>query len=122
MSKPLGRDRLGRLVYEGDVLVNKIGGGFVAWYPHLSDEWDFFAYCLQFDVVDLEKSPKHSNFERYFADLGTLEEVMDGFRDCRGISCYDCPFRGWNRAFGMDYSFPSQCTGFPKWLGEVAAV
>ena len=65
MSEPLGRDRLGRLVYAGDVYVNCYG------YRHKA--MIYGAYGT--DEVDLAASPKRTFYERYFADLGPIEYI-----------------------------------------------
>lgn len=127
MSKPLGRDRLGRLVYDGDVGTMKfqeIDGRTDHWMAvRYVDGWrvikgrdNFLIGCIEEGgksasfKVDLSASTRMNNYERYFADLGTLEEVIAAWDDCRGFKCSECPFFGWN------------CTYFPSWLKEVATI
>ena len=91
MSEPLGRDRLGRLVYEDDLI-----------FPdNTMSDGDF--------IVCLNESPKHTNYERYFADLGGFSEIhkavlfMDyigdpvirDFLDAITDESGECFFAGW---------------------------
>ena len=83
MMEPLGRDRFGRIVYEGDRIrwmhvdgawppVHPVGDGKHVYF----EGYDWWSYINGECIVDLELSPKYTNYDRYFADLGTMEEVL----------------------------------------------
>ena len=71
MNEPLGRDRLGRLVYAGDLVryCGDIPGLFMV-YSYS----DPFTISVNYSV-DLNESPKRTFYERYFADLGPIEYI-----------------------------------------------
>lgn len=126
MSEPLGRDRLGRLVYEGDT----VKYGRKTWKAGttqdrkpflLFDDVNWFgiparAECCE---VDLEASPKRSNFERYFADLGTFDAVEHAYSFGCDYNCENCPFDSWGKATDSKSKFTT-CLAFWDWLDEVA--
>lgn len=119
MTSPMPRDSLGRIVYAGDVLacgatVERIlpSGGIGVVFP--SGGVSGFSSC--YETVDLASSPEHTNHERYFADLGTREEVVAAFYaiNCQadGIGCFECPFE----------LIAGECCYWPYWLDERAVV
>ena len=99
------RDSLGRIVYVGDRLlalgeVDLIAGGKLI----IGVSHGRFMVSPGRAAVDLEASPERTNYERYFADLGTRDEVVDAADSClfdRSISCSGCPIDGWGAAFGL---------------------
>lgn len=125
MREPLGRDKLGRLVYEGDRIY---------WDHLIQDEpWPplhpFVGDTVRFEgcewgakindrcTVDLTASPKRTNFERYFAGMTTRDEIHDLMSehcDWKDPRCGQCPFSGW---LGTD-----DCEGFFIWLDEEATI
>lgn len=127
----LGRDRLGRLVYEGDTMrelprldpcarrtVTRYMG-MICYKDTCSDMVWFFDPSLA--VLDMAWSPKRTNYERYFADVGALPDVKWAKScACRGEKCANCPFSCWGDSFGIDgYWF--SCHDFNLWL-EMEAV
>ena len=117
------RDSLGRIVYVGDRLlalgeVDLIAGGKLI----IGVSHGRFMVSPGRAAVDLEASPERTNYERYFADLGTRDEVVDAADSClfdRSISCSGCPIDGWGAAFGMSSAY---CGSFSDWLDETAVV
>ena len=97
MRKKLCRDYLVRLVYPED-LIQYVG------------------------IVDLENSPRRTNYERYFADLGSRDEITQAVEDAcfetDSLACrHCCPFDDW------DEEDPTLCmTGFLNWLDKEATV
>lgn len=119
MNSPTPRDSLGRIVYAGDVLacgatVERIlpSGGIGVVFPNGGVSG--FSSC--YETVDLAASPSRTNHERYFADLGTRDEVVAAFHSisCQEeeISCFECPFR----------MVAGECCFWPYWLYERAEV
>lgn len=117
------RDSLGRIVYVGDRLlalgeVDLIAGGKLI----IGVSHGRFMVSPGRAAVDLEASPERTNYERYFADLGTLDEVIDAGDSCicdMSLWCSDCPFYRWGEAFGIS---PYDCIAFIRWLYEKAVV
>lgn len=117
------RDRLGRIVYVGDRLLALgdvdliVGGKLIIGVSH-----GRFMVSPGRAAVDLAASPERTNYERYFADLGTREEVADASESCiydHSISCIGCPLDEWGATFGM----PSKhCGAFDIWLDKKAVV
>lgn len=128
--RPLGRDRLGRLVYVGDrVAINDVRAAVI----ERTKVWPRNGFRCVFEhdgivregicvtdtaIVDLEASPKHTNYERYFADLGTLDEIRKA-RDCICLvtSLTDCESGG--------CVFDNWCdsrTAFARWLEQEATL
>lgn len=132
----VGRDRLGRLVYNwdivkcGDVHANvcepinpRFGAGFNCKFEFGGRRWSGYAPGATTEV-DLIASFQRTNYERYFADLGTLDQVCEWVRECckcteccAGITwntkleC-DCPFFYW-----WQWSGNSRCPdGLIEWL------
>lgn len=116
------RDSLGRIVYEGDVLtggyeVVEVMGRRIEFFDENDDACSVLAYTL---TIDLRMSPSRTNYERYFADLGTLEEVRGAFYGDRQDSdlCKlrrlreECPFA----------AIAGRCGDWPRWLDERAAL
>lgn len=130
MCKPLGQDKLGRLIYEDDIVVD---GDLDRWL--VLGESDYGGIDLKRGpwswltlpeavCVELDDSPKRSNYARYFADLGTIEEVIDASntrieQDCRGQSCNECPFNWWGEVFDCITLY---CFEFPEWLMKEAVL
>lgn len=118
------RDNLGRIVYVDDVVLtphrtaHQVGavGGDCA---RLDNGRRVLARLL---TVDLDASPERTNYERYFADLGTRDEVVEAADSClydRSISCSSCPLCGWGAAFGTPSAY---CDFFVDWLDKKAAI
>ncbi len=131
--KPLGRDRLGRLIYEGDyVWPHKPDDPY--WIPVWREKDGRVAFdegfglaehttWPEFVTIDLDASPKRTNYERYFADLGSLDEIKEAFDDiepCDPGACFSCPFRKWGQAFCMGGT--GSCLGFKAWLNQEATL
>lgn len=125
MTSTTPRDSLGRIVYEGDALacgatVERIlpSGGIGVVFPNGGVSG--FSSC--YETVDLAASPPRTNHERYFADLGTREEVVDAADSCLGddsSTCDRCPLEGWGKEFGFH---PAGCAYFNRWLDERAVI
>lgn len=127
MDKPRGKDKLGRFVYAGDIVTDSFGNIWRIkerlYEPYL--DLDPLCYSTSWLIwtesgtINLEASPKRSNYERYFADMGTLEEVLCLSRTEAGLSCeWDCegcPFLGWGTFFGVP-EHPLYCVAFAIWL------
>lgn len=107
IMEPFGRDSLGRLIYRGDVFIGL--DAEAAWWRRKEL------------TVDLEKSPKRTNYERYFADIGTLDEVIDAAFNGSDVLCEDCPLYRWGELCGFDYEW-SGCAGFGRWLEQEATL
>lgn len=117
MASPMPRDSLGRIVYEGDEL-----DGLCIMEGIRGSKLRLNTFCghLTTDAgsvtVDLAASPPRTNYERYFADLGTREEVVAAFYaiNCQadGIGCFECPFK----------LTAGECCYWPYWLDERAVV
>lgn len=126
ISKPLGCDSLGRFVYDGDRIYWNILNQDEPWPPlHYSFDdvvkFEGFEWGTRINdscTVDLEKSPKKTNYERYFADFMSFNEIRDfitkNFCDKADINqCINdinlefettpdttkirCPFVGWHK-------------------------
>lgn len=119
MASPMPRDSLGRIVYVGDVIGNEttvaeVGMSYTIVVAHPSGVST--ALIASFVAVDLAASPEHTNHERYFADLGTRDEVVSAFDaiNCQadGISCFECPFE----------LIAGECCCWPYWLDEKAVI
>ena len=135
MDKPLGRDSLGRLIYFGDIFIG-LGTEYMV---HHGDECDnqfiyseetypdgrngFAAWwrCKEL-TVELADSPGRTNYQRYFADLGTLDEVIDAAYNGPDILCERCPFYRWGSLYGNLDDEWSGCAGFRRWLEQVATI
>lgn len=112
MVNTMPRDKLGRIVYESDVLDNGMRITFIGKRTDASD--------LE---IDLAASPDRTNYERYFADLGTREEVQDAYLShCSNTAhCSDSfAFYNWGRATDEDCCFT--CEYFPWWLDKKAVI
>lgn len=119
MASPMPRDSLGRIVYVGDVL----DGGAVI-MTILRDDEAKIAFPtggvgfipLRFVEICLAASPLRTNYERYFADLGTREEIVAAFYaiNCQadGIGCFECPFE----------LTAGECWYWPYWLDDMAVI
>lgn len=123
MAEPMPRDSLGRIVYVGDMID---GFGWV-----LSAIGELVAVVntpfgnAQFAVgnvtIDLAASPERTNYERYFADLGSWEDVLDAITyACDTLGCADCPIEDWPELFGSGEI--SCLAAFLRWLGEPAVL
>lgn len=119
MTSPMPRDSLGRIVYAGDVIgkdtiVEEASLPYTIVAAHQSGVST--ALIASFVSVDLAASPEHTNHERYFADLGTRDEVVSAFDaiNCQadGISCFECPFE----------LISGDCFCWPGWLDEKAVI
>lgn len=126
MKQPLGRDRLGRLMYPGDyVWPHKPDDPY--WIPVWREEDGRVAFdegfglaehttWPEFVTIDLDASPKRTNFERYFADLGTIEEIGEAINsDC---NCYIEEAS----AFWCDFAEHFHPDGVGYWLKQEATV
>lgn len=130
MDESLGRDRLGRLVYEGDrvrlrgvdyrihginirefVALEVVGGALP-----IGDAVIRLLEDLPHYEVDIENSPPKSNFERYFADLGLREEIDSACTHiCETLPSEEC--------LAGSCVFDRWCddgTSFRDWLQEEA--
>lgn len=122
-ASPVPRDSLGRIVYVGDRLlalgdVDLITDGKLL----IGVSHGRFMVSPVRAAVDLAASPGRTNYERYFADLGTRDEVVEAADSClydRSISCSGCPIDGWGAAFGMSSAY---CDSFSDWLYERAVI
>ena len=117
MSEPLGRDRLGRLVYEGDFL--DIGDGF-RWKvarPNCKLERMFDEKAIVLYPVDLAASPSRTNYERYFADLGTIDQIIVAYMD-DVLQSDDLFWVDFQHELWWDYGY----AGFEAWLKQEATV
>ena len=127
----LGRDSLGRWIYTGDeVIVDdgtctvvgdngaygslKLVGDNIAW-------WNVPDHAV---MVDLDKSPRHNNHERYFSDFGSLNEVTRLHRQvCVNELCGCCPFLGWGYVFDIEVGESYlNCCGFVEWMEAQATL
>lgn len=119
MPSPMPRDSLGRIVYAGDSLtcgatVDCVlpSGGIGVAFP----DGALSGFSPLLDSIDLASSPHRTNYERYFADLGTLSDVYDAYRsiDCHaeGWSCLECPFE----------LVAGNCSRFSEWLCKEAVI
>jgi len=123
MTRPIPRDSLGRIVYVGDRLlalgdVDLIAGGKLL----IGVSHGRFMVSPGRAAVDLAASPERTNYERYFADLGTRDEVVEAADSClydRSISCSSCPLCGWGAAFGTPSAY---CDFFVDWLDKKAVI
>lgn len=131
MNEPLGRDRLGRLVYLDDFVSIDSGCGVVL---DADDDGICFKFVFggvivlkyhgsaEHVIVDFAASPKRSNFERYFADLGTMDDVLLAQkRICLSVSGFDCVqgdcvFGSWCNSDWLGYD------SFMAWLQQEATV
>ena len=123
MTSPMPRDSLGRIGYVGDVTT---GGSMVylakSPYTRMMSQGSFFNAAPVKLTVDLTASPDRTNYERYFADLGTHEEVarsMPHGDECLDGACDSCPFDYWGKAFSMPCDY---CVAFDDWLNEKAVI
>ena len=124
----LGRDRFGRLVYEGDrIKWMFVDGTWPSVHPVGEDEhvyfegYDWWTIINECCIIDLELSPNHTNYERYFQSIGTIEEVKKAFfYVCAGCAyaCDTCVFKNWGENFGIsDMSLHGRtCFDFTSWL------
>ena len=115
-TKPIFRDGYGRLVYPWDV-------GWWNGYPHeVFGGWggtdpDAPELDELFFVIDLDLSPKRSNYERYFKDLGTFQEVTyaQWVDSCLTINPET------DRCWWDSSEFPWKwCYKFKRWLRKTA--
>ena len=140
-DQPLGRDRLGRLVYEGDyVWPHRPDDPY--WIPVWREENGRVAFdegfglaehttWPEFVTIDLAASPKRSNYQRYFADLGTFDEI------CRIVDeiCSEeaaknpyqcphwCPLEVWTEPYASIFDANELCRiAFKLWLQQEATV
>ena len=126
------RDSLGRIVYVGDVystcsdgerrdlVVTMIANEAIV--GALTSDGVLAGFPADSSAVDLAASAYRTNYERYFADLGTREGVIEAaMLACRGVRpCRTCPLWGWSAAFGVRVGI---CIlGFDAWLDERAAI
>jgi len=119
------RDSLGRIVYVGDVIGNEttvaeVGMSYTIVVAHPSGVST--ALIASFVAVDLAASPERTNHERYFADLGTREEVYIAACDICVDSrkCSACVLNDWHETFGAENGM---ClSSFNRWLDERAVV
>lgn len=118
MSAAMPRDSLGRIVYVGDVTTC----GAMVYLANSADlrmmsQGTFFDAEADKLVIDLAASPYRTNYERYFADLGTFDEVIDAYEEEPESICADacptCPFA---------FLAGGDCYYFQKWLNEKAVV
>lgn len=89
MDEPLGRDSLGRLIYEGDYLTYwdlfdhllaayKNDNGTIECFwtapgsPYIGHDW-FFPESM---TLRLDISPNLTNYQRYFADLASYDDLI----------------------------------------------
>lgn len=118
------RDSLGRMVYVGDT-VEGLGvvdeaddGGFLFFKAFLGH----LPVASRSVTVDLASSPPRTNYVRYFADIGTREEVIEASDVCvhdTWIPCSTCVFEGWGESFGCR---DDGCGGFDEWLDTHAVI
>lgn len=117
------RDSLGRIVYVGDRLlalgeVDLIAGGKLI----IGVSHGRFMVSPGRAAVDLEASPERTNYERYFADLGTREEVAEAAKAICACSC-ECPacvLNDWCETFRVESGF---CLlSFCCWLNKRAVI
>lgn len=137
-QKPIGRDHRGRLIYPGDMLIDIRNGQLVIAYKAeygKNDEYRVYGFNdsgvlingVLYDIyaeVDLNLSPERTNYERYFADKGTFDEIEDAFtfrEPCGSEYCETCPFQAWGEWFGGGDSVGS-CINFYDWLEEEATI
>lgn len=130
MIAGLGRDKLGRIIYEHDVvedyglLYNVFGDdgfyGFLIIFGNNSRLWHVSAHSV---TVDLNNSPRRTNHERYFAGFGSVDDVLaikENICIDIGMHCLDCPFTWWGSNFSVKDD-PS-CGGFGLWLKQEAVM
>ena len=138
--KLLGRDMLGRFIYKDDVLINMVDGSVSkadyftcifdpnAYLSVAIDQKNQYRYISKDMkvIVDLDQSPKRTNYDRYFADIGTIDEIKKAFKTndlCFVSACRKslCPFWNWGWEFDSDDGVDS-CINFRDWLDEVAVL
>lgn len=115
MISTMPRDSLGRIVWLGDVTDEGYEvGGYAEGELLLCTSRIVHRLPANLVTVDLDASPERTNYERYFSDLGTREEVREAAAStCDDAICRDCPFDG----------APWWCyDGFYRWLDEKAVV
>ena len=130
----MGTDSLGRLIYLGDwviglnpVYYGEVGDTFDPYDGSgltlivFSDDWDYENIEPDDSIVDLAWSPERTNYERYFADLGTFEDIIehteDFCDDCFILGARNCPYYNWKRPCDSGFS----CRwAFQYWLTQKA--
>lgn len=94
MTSPIPRDSLGRIVHEGDVLesgttIMTILTEYEAKITFPTGGTGFIPLRIM-SAINLEASPECTNYERYFADLGTRAEIIRAIVSACG-ECDECP-------------------------------
>lgn len=92
------RDSLGRILFDGDIFT-------------IDKESDTF-------TIALLDSPKHSNYARYFSDIGTIDEIESAYifaTDCFKTDCRECPFN-------YPWTGSLDCMDFGLWLRSYATI
>ena len=133
MNRP--RDSRGWLIYEGDWVRNSINNVLVRVDKtfgnvlSLSNKATLFSYhpkeptivssWSEYLYVDLSRSLTRTNYERWFADLGTLEDVKEAFDAQCDDMCYSCPLSHWGTYFHTEMKYGG-CFSFNAWLAEEA--
>lgn len=133
--KPLGRDRLGRLVYDGDFVhehrrnivfkvrkilvivednIPKYSCGLEAKDAPYWIDTERACGWLEECELDFSMSPKRTNYERYFADLETIDCIGELIND---DCCAEEGYRFWN-----DFASCVCHRGAGYWLQQEATV
>lgn len=131
----LGKDKWHRIIYQGDVLsyddlfevkhyraVGKFRDSTLEMTRFLS------LYCgdPMYMEIDLKRSPKYTNYDRYFADIcphGVIKIMLSPERDSDGkcrlsCDCSNCPFEDFPEFIGRE---DMTCTeSFLWWLDRKA--
>lgn len=125
MTSAMPRDRLGRIVYAGDVVeglgtVNAADGGYLLFKAFLGH----LPVASDRATVNLSASPERTNYERYFADIATRDDIEDArVGVCDSVlddACSNCVFYDWEKFF--DIHIVVDCDGFDAWLDERAVI
>lgn len=124
MTSPMPRDSRGWIIYQWDrvrqanclypVLVLKVRESRLT--TDLTDSRGI-AVDPRTVTIDPDRSPSRTNYERWFADLGTREEVFRALHKACTDGCSDCPIKDWPETA---YPGASCFSSFAVWIDEMA--
>lgn len=101
-SKEGTRDVYGRIIYHDDKIL-------------ITTDLETNSEKL---MVDIDHSPGRTNYERYFSDIGSMDDIADAFAAMPCLESCDesCPFFNWPRNVGFPDSKDNDCEEFILWL------
>lgn len=107
-DKEVTRDVYGRVIYRDDEILTTID----------------FETDTEKLIVDIDRSPERTNYERYFSDIGSLDDIVEAFAvmPCLELCDESCPFFNWPRNFGFSDSKDEDCEEFILWLESKATI